>query len=114
MNDLMLSSDAILFLQICAALAFLFGLLCFFVRRDYIRQIVGFKLMFQGISMGLIITGWEVGSIELPQSIVITALIIEAVVLSMALTMIIRIVHHPEDDQEYFAFSKLIRPAKDR
>jgi multisubunit Na+/H+ antiporter MnhC subunit len=114
MNDLLLSSSAVLFLEICAGLVFLLGLLCFFVRRDYIRQIVGFKLMLQGISLGLIITGWEDGSIELSQSIVITALIIEAVVLSMALTMIIHIVHHPEGENGFFAFSNVFRPDRDR
>jgi len=114
MNDLWLSSSTFLFLEICAGLVFFLGLLCFFVRRDYIRQIVGFKLMLQGISLGLIITGWQKGTIDLSQSMVITALIIEAVVLSLALTMIIHIVHHPEGEIDFFAFSKMFRSPKDR
>lgn len=114
MNDLWLSSSAVFFLEICAGWVFFLGLLCFFVRRDYIRQIVGFKLMLQGISLGLIITGWEKGTIDLSQSMVITALIIEAVVLSLALTMIIHIVHHPEGEIDFFAFSKMFRSQKDR
>lgn len=113
MNDLLLSSSVVLFLHICAALVFLFGLLCFFVRRDYIRQIVGFKLMVQGVCLGLIITGWEAGSMELPQSIVVSALIIETVLLSMALTMIIHIVHHPEGEKGFFNFSKGFRSDED-
>lgn len=113
MNDLLLPSSVVLFLHGCAVLVFLLGLLCFFLRRDYVRQIVGLKLMLQGVSLGLIITGWEKNAMDLPQSIVISALIIEAVVIGMALTMIIHIAHHPEDEIDFFAPLKALRPKDD-
>ncbi len=113
MNDLMLPSDVVFFLHSCAVLVFLIGLLCFFLRRDYVRQIVGLKLMLQGVSLGLIITGWEKSAMELPQSVVVSALIIEAVVIGMALTMIIHIAHHPEGEKDFFAPLKGLRPKDD-
>ncbi len=113
MNDLLLPSGVVIFLHSCAVLVFLLGLLCFFLRRDYVRQIVGLKLMLQGVSLGLIITGWEKNAMDLPQSIVISALIIEAVVIGMALTMIIHIAHHPEAEKGFFATLKPLRPKDD-
>jgi NADH:ubiquinone oxidoreductase subunit K len=70
---------------------FIIGLLCFFLRRTYIRQLVGLKLMLQSISLGLILTGWEKGELHLAQSMVVSALVLEAVVMGLALTMIIQI-----------------------
>ena len=113
MNDLLLPSGLGLFLHGCALLVFLLGLLSFFLRRDYVRQIVGLKLMLQGVSLGLIITGWEKSAMEVPQSIVVSALIIEAVVIGIALTMIIHIAHHPEGERDFFAPLKALRPKED-
>lgn len=79
-------------------LVFIIGLLCFFLREELIRQIVGFKLMLQSISLGLIITGWQKNNLYFTQTLVISALIVEAVVLGLALTMIVHISKHPEQD----------------
>lgn len=113
MNDLLLPSSVVLFLHICAVLVFLLGLLCFFLRRDYVRQIVGLKLMLQGVFLGLITTGWYMGSVNLPQSIVISGLIIEAVVIGLALTMVIHIVHHPGEEKDFFSPFKSLRSKED-
>ena len=79
-------------------LVFIIGLLCFFLREELVRQIVGFKLMLQSISLGLILTGWQKNSLFFTQTLVISALIVEAVVLGLALTMIVHISKHPEKD----------------
>lgn len=79
-------------------LVFIIGLLCFFLRQELIRQIVGFKLMLQSISLGLILTGWQKNRLFFTQTLVISALIVEAVVLGLALTMIVHISKHPEKD----------------
>ncbi len=83
-------------------LVFLVGLLRFFIHRDFIRQIVGLKLMLQSVSLGLVFVGWQSGDLRLAQSMVISALIIEAVVISLALTMIVHIRQHQEADGHLF------------
>jgi multisubunit Na+/H+ antiporter MnhC subunit len=100
MIELALSSWMITFIHICILIVFVFGLLCFFLRKRYIRQLVGLKLMLQSISLGLILTGWEKGNLQLSQSMVISALVIEAVVISLALTMIIRMARHAQNEQD--------------
>jgi NADH:ubiquinone oxidoreductase subunit K len=82
------------FLHVSIVLVFVIGLLCFFLRKRYIRQLVGLKLMLQSVSLGLILTGWQRHDIYGAQSMVISALVIEAVVIGLALTMIIQLTKH--------------------
>ncbi len=113
MSELVLPSEVLSFLHAAAILVFIIGLLCFFVHRDYVRQIIGFKLMLQGICLGLIASGWEQGKMDLAQSMVISALIVEAVVIGLALTMIVHITHHPDREREFFSSFKSIRTVDD-
>jgi multisubunit Na+/H+ antiporter MnhC subunit len=109
MSELMLASEVLSFLHAAAIFVFIIGLLCFFVHRDYIRQIIGFKLMLQGICLGFIVSGWEQGRMDLSQSMVISALIVEAIVIGLALTMIIHITHHPERERDFFSSFRAAR-----
>ena len=86
------------FIHVSVLVVFIIGLLCFFLRRSYIRQLVGLKLMLQSVSLGLIFTGWEKQDMYLAQSMIISALVIEAVVIGLALTMIIQITKHTQDE----------------
>ena len=86
-------------IHVSVLVVFIIGLLCFFLRRSYIRQLVGLKLMLQSVSLGLIFTGWEKQDLFLAQSMIISALVIEAVVIGLALTMIIQITKHTQDEQ---------------
>lgn len=86
------------FIHVSVLVVFIIGLLCFFLRRSYIRQLVGLKLMLQSVSLGLIFTGWEKQDMFLAQSMIISALVIEAVVIGLALTMIIQITKHTQND----------------
>ncbi len=88
------------FLHVSVLVVFIIGLLCFFLRRSYIRQLVGLKLMLQSISLGLIFSGWERQDLFLAQSMIISALVIEAVVIGLALTMIIQITKHTQDENQ--------------
>jgi len=96
MNEIILSDWIISLVHICVVLVFSIGLLCFFLRKRFIRQLVGLKLMLQSVSLGLLFTGWQKGDMLLSQSMVISALVIEAVVIGLALTMIIRIAKHSQ------------------
>ena len=101
MADLTLPTWLVAFSHICVLVVFTLGLLCFFLRKRYIRQLVGLKLMLQSISLGLILTGWQQSDTRLAQSMVISALVIEAVVIGLALTMIIHIARHAKDEKEF-------------
>ena len=98
MVDPVLPDWTIAYVHLCILLGFIIGMLCFFVRRSYIRQIVGLKLMLQSVTLGLVITGWQYQDHYMAQSMVITALIIEAVVIGLALTLIIQIAKHPYNE----------------
>ena len=100
MTEIALSDWMITFIHVCILIVFIFGLLCFFLRKRYIRQLVGLKLMLQSVSLGLILTGWEKGDLHLSQSMVISALVIEAVVIGLALTMIIRMARQAKNNQD--------------
>jgi NADH:ubiquinone oxidoreductase subunit K len=99
MSKIILSDWIVMLTHYAVILVFIIGLLCFFVRKRFIRQLVGLKLMLQSVSLGLIITGWERGDMYLSQTMVISALVIEAVIIGLALTMIIHIAKHSQDDQ---------------
>jgi NADH:ubiquinone oxidoreductase subunit K len=86
------------FIHVSVLAVFIIGLLCFFLRRSYIRQLVGLKLMLQSVSLGLIFSGWERQDMFLAQSMIISALVIEAVVIGLALTMIIQITKQKQDE----------------
>jgi len=101
MTELILPGWLISFVHICVLIVFVMGLLCFFLRKRYIRQLVGLKLMLQSISLGLILTGWQLNEIFLAQSMIISALVLEAVVIGLALTMIIHIARHAQDEKEF-------------
>jgi NADH:ubiquinone oxidoreductase subunit K len=91
MTDLILPTWTLSLLHICVILVFIVGLMCFFIRKEFIRQIFGLKLMLQSVSLGLITAGWQNGDIFLAQSMIISALIIEAIVIGLALTMIVHL-----------------------
>jgi len=98
MSELVLENWMVNFIHACILIVFATGLFCFFLRKRYIPQLVGLKLMLQSVSLGLVLSGWEKGDLHLSQSMVISALVIEAVVIGLALTMIIRMAKHTEDD----------------
>lgn len=99
MGEIFLSDWIVTSIHYAIILVFVIGLLCFFVRKRFIRQLVGLKLMLQSVSLGLIMTGWEKNDMYLSQTMVISALVIEAVIIGLALTMIIHIAKHAQDDK---------------
>jgi NADH:ubiquinone oxidoreductase subunit K len=101
MNELELPNWLVAFSHISVLVVFTVGMLCFFLRKRYIRQLVGLKLMLQSVSLGLILTGWQSGDPALAQSMVISALVIEAVVIGLALTMIIHLSRHALDEKDF-------------
>jgi NADH:ubiquinone oxidoreductase subunit K len=99
MGEITLSDWIVSFVHICVVFVFSLGMLCFFLRKRFIRQLVGLKLMLQSVSLGLLFTGWQRNDMYLSQSMVISALVIEAVIIGLALTMIIHIAKHSQNEE---------------
>ena len=96
MIDLISSMPILTICHVCVVVVFIIGLLCFFVRPSSFRQIAGLKLMLQSVSLGLALTGWEKRDLRLVQSMIVSTLIVEAIVIGLALTMIIRMNKHQQ------------------
>jgi len=99
MSEVIIPGWTRMLLHVCVILVFSIGLLCFFLRKQLIRQIVGLKLMLQSVSLGIISAGWENGNMNIAQSMIISALVIEAVVMGMALTMIVHMTKIEQKEQ---------------
>ena len=72
-------------------LLFLIGLLCLLTQRNVIKQVIGFKIMLQGVTLGLVHAGHMLGDMRLAQAMVISALVVETLVIAIAITLIVNI-----------------------
>jgi len=85
-----------------AVLLFLIGLFCLLTRRNVIKQVIGLKIMLQGATLALIHAGYLCGDARLAETMVISALIVEAVVIAIALALIVNIFrHYPSGDVDH-------------
>jgi NADH-quinone oxidoreductase subunit K len=83
-------------------LLFALGLYCLLTRRNVIKQVIGLKVMLQGVTLALIHAGQLVGDTHLAQTMVISALIVEAVVIALALAVIVNVYrHYPSGDIDH-------------
>ncbi len=80
-------------------LLFVIGLIGLLTQRQMIKQIIGLKIMLQGVTLGLIHAGRLSGDLDFAQSMVISALIVESVVIAVALALLVNIYrHYPSGD----------------
>ncbi len=78
---------------------FALGMIGLLTQRSVIKQIFGLKIMLQGVTLGLIQAGRMNQDMAFAQGMVISALIVEAVLISVALALIINVVrHYPSGD----------------
>jgi len=85
-----------------SVLLFLIGLGGLLIQRSAIKQVVGLKIMLQGVTLGLIQAGRMSGDLRFAQSMVISALIVEAVVIAVALALIVNVFrHYPSGDVDH-------------
>lgn len=78
---------------------FIIGLVGLLTQRLLIRQVIGLRIMLQGVTLGLIQAGRIAGDLRVAQSMVMSALIVEAVVISVALALIVNVYqHYPSGD----------------
>jgi NADH-quinone oxidoreductase subunit K len=77
-----------------SALLFLTGLFCLLTRRNAIKQVIGLKIMLQGVTLSLIHAALLHGDTTFGETMVISALIVETVVIAVALALIVNIFRH--------------------
>lgn len=75
-------------------LLFVLGLAGLLTQRSVIKQVICLKIIFQGIALELIHAGRLHGDPHFAQSMVISALIAESVVIGAALALIVNVYHH--------------------
>lgn len=75
------------------------GLFCLLTRRNVIKQVIGLKIMLQGVTLHLIYSARLHGNTPLGEAMVVSALVVEAVVIAVALALIVNIFrHYPSGD----------------
>lgn len=80
-------------------LLFLIGLFCLLTRRNIIKQVIGLKIMLQGVTLSLIHAGHLQGDTRLAETMVISALVVETIVIAIALALIVNVFrHYPSGD----------------
>jgi NADH-quinone oxidoreductase subunit K len=77
-----------------AILMFVIGLFCLITRRNVIKQVIGLKIMLQGVTLHLVHAGSLNDDPRFSEAMVISALIIEAVVAAVALALIVNVFRH--------------------
>ena len=73
---------------------FAVGLFCLLTRRNVIKQVIGLKIMLQGVTLSLVHAGRLQGDSQAGQAMVVSALIVEAVVIAVALALIVNVFRH--------------------
>jgi NADH-quinone oxidoreductase subunit K len=82
-----------------SALLFLLGLACLVTQRQAIKQVIGLKIMLQGVTLSLIYQGHVIGDLHTVQSMVISALVVETILIAVALALIINVYeYYPSGD----------------
>ena len=72
-------------------LLFLIGLICLLTQRNVIKQVIGLKIMLQGVTLSLVHAGHMLGDMRLAQTMVISALVVETVVIAIAISLIVNV-----------------------
>ncbi len=76
------------------ALLFLIGLFCLLTRRNVIKQVFGLKIMLQGVTLSLLHAGHVHGDVRFAETMVISALVVETIVIAIALALIVNVFRH--------------------
>ena len=80
-------------------LLFVLGLVGLLTQRSVIKQVICLKIVLQGIALELIHAGRLHGDPHFAQSMVISALVVESVIIGTALALIVNVYrHYPSGD----------------
>jgi len=73
---------------------FLIGLFCLLTRRSVIKQVIGLKIMLQGVTLSLVHAGHVRRDVRFAETMVISALVVETIVIAIALALIVNVFRH--------------------
>jgi len=81
---------------------FLLGFFCVLTRRNIIKQVFGLKIMLQSVTLSLVHAGYVRGDVRFAEAMVISALVVETIVIALALALIVNGFHHyPSGDVDH-------------
>ncbi len=84
------------------AALFLIGLFCLLTQRNVVKQVIGLKIMLQGVTLSLLHAGHVIGDVHLAQAMVVSALVVETVMIAVALALIINVYrYYPSGDIDH-------------
>jgi len=73
------------------------GLICLLTQKRIIKQVIGLSIMLQGALLTIIDAGRINEDLQVAQSIMISALVVETIILAIALALIVNVFgYHPE------------------
>ena len=76
---------------------FLLGWVCLISQRNALKQVIGIKILLQGVTLIIVWIGGQVDNMYLAQVMVISALVVEAMVISLALSMMVSVFRNVPD-----------------
>jgi len=82
------------FLLYFSGALFILGWICLISQRNAFKQVIGLKIMLQGVTLALVLAGKLQENMNLAQTMVISALIVETIVIALALAMIVSIFYN--------------------
>ena len=77
-------------------MVFIAGFYCILVTRNLMRVVIGLELLTKAVTLLIVVAGYVTDRIALAQSLVITLIIIEVVVIAVAAGVILSIYRHNE------------------
>ena len=78
-------------------LLFVCGLYCILVTRNLIRAIIGLELLIKAVTLLIIVVGYVTGRTALTQALVITIIVIEVIVATVAGGTALRVFRHNDN-----------------
>ena len=79
---------------IFSAILFIIGIYCVLVTYNLIRALIGLELLVKGATLLLVVAGFAGGRIALMQSLVITLIVIDVVIMTVAVGVVLGIHGH--------------------
>ena len=72
------------------------GLICLLTRKRIIKQVIGLSIMLQGALLTVVEAGRVNGDLQVAQSMVVSALVVETIILAIVLVLIVNVFrYHP-------------------
>ncbi|NLO04339.1 MAG: NADH-quinone oxidoreductase subunit K [candidate division WS1 bacterium] len=72
----------------------LIGMYATITRTNLLQIIIGLEIMARGVSLVFVLGGFQTGTMAAAQSVVVTVILIEAVTVAIALSLVVASYHH--------------------